>query len=343
MLHHERISIIIKKEISKKNIQINANNEVLVVVLGESTARGHMQLYGYKRETTPLLNAIKDSLFIYNNVISTDVFTLKVIPKMLTSLDNTNTNKEVINIIEVFNKAGYNTFWLSNQRPISFHDNAISKIASASNKFKFFNHIIDKHTVVLDEIILPDYKNILNQKGKKVIFINLIGTHFDYKKRYPVAYNKFISEFEEASDKDKIINHYDNAILYNDFIVYSILQELKKLNTKSALLYLSDHGENVYDDGDFFGRTESNLKKNMFDIPFFIWTSDKFEFPDDFEYMPNRKFMTDHLYESLGHLFGVMHKDMNANHSIFSKSFKNRKRIVANGINYDEHFLTKDD
>jgi heptose-I-phosphate ethanolaminephosphotransferase len=336
-------SVNLKTEISKKNIQINANNEVLVVVLGESTARGHMQLYGYKRETTPLLNAIKDSLFIYNNVISTDVFTLKVIPKMLTSLDNTNTNKEVINIIEVFNKAGYNTFWLSNQRPISFHDNAISKIASASNKFKFFNHIIDKHTVVLDEIILPDYKNILDQEGKKVIFIRLIGTHFDYKKRYPKAYIKFVSELEDTTDKDKTINHYDNAVLYNDFIVYSILQDLKKTNTKSALLYLSDHGENVYDDGDFFGRTESNLKKNMFDIPFFIWTSNEFEFPDDFEYMPNRKFMTDHLYESLGHLFGVMHKDMNANHSIFSKFFKKRKRIVVNDINYDEHFLTKDE
>lgn len=331
-------SVNLETEIPKESILIKANNEVLVVVLGESTSRGHMQLYGYKRETTPLLNAIKDSLLIYNNVISTDVITLKVIPKMLTSLDNANTNKEVINIIEVFNKAGYNTFWLSNQRPIGFHDNAISKIASASQQLKFFNHIVDKKTVVLDEVFLPDYKKIINRKGKKVIFINLIGTHFDYKKRYPAAFNKFVSEFEKASDKDKIINHYDNAVLYNDFIVYSILQDLKKTNTKSALLYLSDHGENVYDDGDFFGRTESNLKKNMLDIPFFIWTSAEFEFPEDFEYIPNRKFMTDHLYESLGHLFGVMHKDMNVNHSIFSNSFKKRKRIVVNGIDYDEHF-----
>jgi heptose-I-phosphate ethanolaminephosphotransferase len=299
-----------------------------------------MQIYGYNKETTPLLNSIKDSLFIFSNVISSDIFTLKAVPKLITSLDNDNKNKEVNNLVEIFNKSGYKTYWLSNQRAISYHDNAISRIASNSYKFKFYNHKIDKHTTVLDEVIFPDYISILNEPGKKVIFIRIIGTHFDYNKRYPSNYNKFVSN-SKASKKQKIINYYDNAILYNDFIVYSFIKELQKRSKKSALLYLSDHGENVYDNTDFFGRSEDILRKSMFEIPFFVWVSKDFVLPKDFEYKPNRMFMADHTYESIGHLFGVLCSDMNVNKSIFSKTFKERKRKVLDNIDYDSYFLEK--
>lgn len=332
-------SVKFNNEIKKNDISISTNNEVLVFVLGESTARGHMQIYGYNRETTPLLNSIKDSLYIYNNVISTDVFTLKSVAKILTSLDVNLKKEETFNIVEVFNAAGYDTYWLSNQRPISYHDNVTSKIAAETKMFKFYNHIIDKNALVLDEIILPDYKDILNKPGKKVVFLRLIGTHFNYEKRYPDSYNKFNSP-EIARSKEQIIkNQYDNAVLYNDFIVKSIINSLEGINKKSALIYISDHGENVYDGTDFFGRSEEILTKSMFEIPFLLWTSDSFEFPEDFEYNPNRAFMADHTYESVGHIFGVMHKSMNANRSIFSKTFIPRKRKVLNTIDFDHHFL----
>jgi heptose-I-phosphate ethanolaminephosphotransferase len=328
--------------IDKEEIKVTANNEVLVVVLGESTAREHMQIYGYNRETTPLLNSIKDSLFIYDDVISTDVFTLKAVPKILTSLDIDSKNEETTNLVEFFNAAGYKTFWLSNQRPISYHDNVTSKIASKATMFKFYNHIIDKNTLVLDEIMFEDYGDILKESGKKVIFIRLIGTHFNYDKRYPESFNKFKTD-DKLSKEQTIINQYDNAILYNDFIVYSLIEILQKNSKKSALLYISDHGENVYDDGtDFFGRSEEIITESMFEIPFLLWTSKDFTFPNDFEYNPHRKFMADHTYESIGHIFGVIYKNMDAENSIFSNSFKTRKRkIIDNTLDFDKYFGEK--
>lgn len=326
-----------KDNIAKADLNITSDNEILVIVIGESTARGHLQLYGYNKETTPLLNSIKDSLFIYNNVISTDVLTLKAVPKMLSSISQENDGNLATDLIDIFNGAGYKTFWLSNQRPISYHDNAINEIASGATYFKFFNHLVDKHATVLDEVMLPKYKRLLNYDGKKVIVFRLIGTHFDYNKRYPNSFNKFKPSIN--TEKERVRSHYDNAVLYNDYIVFSILEELKKQNKKSALIYFSDHGENVFDDGDFFGRSEANLKQNMFEIPFILWTSKDFEKPFDFDYKKNRKFMTDHFYESVGHLFGVMHKNMDASKSIFSASFKERTRIVVNDINFDKHFL----
>ena len=337
-------SVKLNSNIKKEDITLKADNEVLVFVLGESTAREHMQIYGYKRENTPLLNSIKDSLYVYNNAISTDVFTLKSVPKMLTSLDVNSKKEKAFNIVEVFNTAGYDTYWLSNQRPISYHDNAISKIASGSSMFKFYNHIIDKNALVLDEAILPDYKEILKKPGKKVVFLRLIGTHFDYNKRYPKSFNKFGNNKSKKSKKNTVIDQYDNAILYNDYIVYSLIENLDKINTKSALLYVSDHGENVYDNGtDFFGRSEEILTKSMFEIPFVLWTSKDFIFPEDFEYNPKRKFMADHTYESIGHIFGVMHKSMYSDRSIFSNTFKERKRVVLKNVDYDEFFVEKNE
>jgi heptose-I-phosphate ethanolaminephosphotransferase len=335
-------SVKFNSNISINDIKTTADNEILVVVLGESTTSQHMQIYGYERKTTPLLYSIKDSLYLYNNVISTDVITTKSLPKILSSIDNTN-NKEIsTNIIDVFNKAGYKTYWLSNQRPIGFYDNQISKIASVSSYFKFFNHGNEVKTTSHDEVLIQEYNSILKQEGKMIIFLRLIGTHFDYNKRYPSSFNKFIGS-TNASKKEKIINYYDNAILYNDFIVYSFISELQKQNKKSALLYLSDHGESVYDGTNFFGRSETVLTKSMFEIPFFVWVSKDFELPNDFEYKPNRAFMADHTYESIGHLFGVIYNDMNVNKSIFSNKFKERKRTVIEDIDFDSYFLEKHD
>lgn len=323
--------------VTKNDVTITSDNEVLVVVLGESTSRGHMQIYGYERETTPLLNSIKDSLFLYNDVISTDVLTLKAVPKMLSSVSDISKNENSISIVEVFNAAGFETYWLSNQRPISYHDNAINRIASASNTLKFYNHTDDLFTQVCDEVVFPDYMDALKKPGKKSIFIKLIGSHFQYKNRYPEKFNKFK---EGNSKKDILINQYDNTVLYNDYIIYNLIKQLQKYSKKSALLYLSDHGENVYDnETDFFGRSEENITLNMFEIPFLLWVSKDFNFSEDFEYVPDRKFTTHHTYESIGQLFGVIHKNMQSRNSVFSESFEERKRIILDKFDFDTYFL----
>ena len=190
-------------------MQVIKDNDVLVVVLGESTTRTHMELYGYHKESTPLLSAFKDSLLVYKDVISTDIITTKSVPKMLTSLSNGVYNDIETSIIDVFKTAGYKTYWLSNQRPIGYYDNRVSEIASRSDYFKFFNHTNEVTTQSYDEVLLPKFKEILSENGKKVIFLSLIGTHFDYDKRYPKRFEKF--KRSNVSKREEIINHYDNV------------------------------------------------------------------------------------------------------------------------------------
>ncbi|MBD0830556.1 phosphoethanolamine transferase [Aestuariibaculum sediminum] len=313
------------------------DNEVFVLVLGESTNRNHMGIYGYTQESTPLLSSMQDSLYVFADVVSTDVLTLKAVPKMLTALSNSGHAVANYNLVELFNAAGYNTYWLSNQRPISYHDNAISKIASYSKFLKFFNYKVDKYATVYDGTMISEYDKILNEEGKKLIVLRLIGTHFDYENRYPDDFAKF--KPKTKTKRDKIISHYDNAVLYNDYVVYTLINKLKQSSKKSALLYVSDHGENVFDDANFFGRTEEKITASMFEIPFILWASKDFKKPNDFIYERQRKFMCDHLYESVLHLNGITYKRLDSTRSVFSSSFKERKRIIVNDVDFDEYFV----
>ncbi|TXE08098.1 phosphoethanolamine transferase [Seonamhaeicola algicola] len=330
-----RKNIKFNTNISKKDIEVTSDNEVLVVVIGESTTSKNMQIYGYSKETTPLLNSIKDELYIYTSVISSGVITTKVIPKVLTSLTSKLKSTSVNNILEVFSKAEFDTYWLSNQRPIGFFDNRISEIASASKFLKFFNHQNEVKSNSYDGVLIPEFKKVLKKTGKKVIFLHLIGTHFDYEKRYPKSYTKFGNQ-PNSTKKQEIINQYDNAIAYNDFVVYSFIEELKNIDSKSALLYFSDHGENVYHGLDFFGRSENTITKSMFEIPFLLWTSKDFQFPKDFYFDYDRQFITDNTYDSLGHLMGIKYIDMDFNKSIFCTSYKKEVRLVLDGLDFDD-------
>jgi heptose-I-phosphate ethanolaminephosphotransferase len=332
-----QLNLMIKSTsaIDSSKVLSKFKNDVLVVVIGESIARRHMQLYGYSKATNPLLNSERNDLMIFENVISPDVLTTKVVPKLLTSLSNNSKQEQPDNLIDILNFANFDTYWISNQRPIGFHENVISKLVSSVDTVSYLTHKSHLEKTNFDRVVLPELRSVLNNKGKKVIFIHLIGAHFNYGYRYPEKFNVFNSE--NPIEKQIIIDQYDNAILYNDFIVYSILNEVKSLKKKSAMLFLSDHGEDVFDESNFAGHAEGKLTKSMVEIPFFLWVSQDFDLPKDFEFDPNRKFMTDHLFSGMGHLLGIEYPSINKKESIFSESFQERKRIILDRFNYDHN------
>ena len=81
----------------------------------------------------------------------------------------------------------------------------------------------------------------------------------------------------------------------------------------------------------------------MVEIPFLLWTSSTYEPPIDFKYSPNRKFMTDNLFSSIGNLLGITYPSIDYSKSIFSVYFKEKNRIIASGINYDHYYIGKND
>lgn len=336
-----------KKENNKLNVKSNnllSLNETYVLVIGESTSKTHLQLYNYYRPTNPLVSKIKNEIIIFNDVISPHTHTIASLEKILTFANYENPHKKFNGtIIEIMKQAGFKTYWISNQVPIGVHETLITTIAKLSDKTFFTNVSNSEDQKSFDEKIFPYFENILKEnESKKFIVIHLLGTHGKYQNRYPKSFHVFNDNPKTkfpSSYSNTIINHYDNSILYNDFIVYNIINKLK-LNTTnkvSSLIYLSDHGEEVYDSIDGFGHNESNPTYSMYAIPFIYWTNDTIKL-STFEKYKSRKYLTDDLIYSIADMANITFKGFEEERSIFSPSFRDRKRIIKDGKNFDEVF-----
>ena len=91
--------------------------EVIVILIGESTSRNHMGVYGYKRNTSPKLSLIKDELILFDDVISGYTYT---VGSLTSALSIRNNNKYIGNILQLLNNSDYKTFWLSTSLLLEF-------------------------------------------------------------------------------------------------------------------------------------------------------------------------------------------------------------------------------
>ncbi|MDT0295342.1 phosphoethanolamine transferase [Mesonia ostreae] len=321
-----------KTENPQLELETSTQNELIVIAVGESASRKHMQLYGYQRPTNPVLMK-QDSLHLFNDVISSHVYTMGSIYDVFTLANYENPKASKL-LMHYLKSANYKTYWLSNQRPVGFHDNLISKLASVSNETTFFNYSEFNENGTFDEVLLPLLDETMQKEGKKVIFLHLAGNHYAYNKRYPTSFNYFTSD--DDSEKTTNTNTYDNAIRYNDYVLSEVLDLIQQQNEKSAFLYFSDHGEEMYDVSDYFGHFEDKPTSTMYEIPFIFWKSPSFETPSGFTLDTSRPYMLDDFPHTLTHLMGISAEDLETSRSIFSDSFQPRKRMIQDGTDFEE-------
>lgn len=328
---------------SNVKTQNENSNSVFVLILGESTTRSHMQLYGYERSTTPLLSNLSNELLVFNDVISPHVLTIESITKMLTlSNYESDYNQTSGSIIQLANAAGYDTFWLSNQRPIGVFESLITKIALSAKQTKFLSTAHGQHNRILDQVLIPELNQVLKSEtaDPKFIILHLMGTHFKYVNRYPDSLNKAFETSSTNADVNKrqmIKNQYDRAVLNNDYVISEVIKSVKKYAEHSAVLYVSDHGEEL-DNLERWGHNEDFATKSMYDIPFFLWRSLKYKTTNPLFFDANRPYMTDDLFHSLSHLLKIDAIQVDSTRSIFSKNFKMRKRVILKTQDYDMKF-----
>lgn len=318
--------------------------KTIVVVIGESLTRQHMSLYGYHRNTNPKLTALGDSLLVYGDVISPQVHTIPVLRSVLTLAERENPDNitEKPSIFELFNRAGYETYFMSNQ---PFGGNFKTSYDVLLNLSKHLSNLSPEKQS--DEIILPAFKAILaeDKKKNKLILIHLIGNHMAYEFRYTPSYNVFNNEkdhlIEETKFRDKkairTIDKYDNSVLYNDFIISQLIQILhQQSGENTALVYFSDHGEEVYETREFAGHAYEKVSTSMCEVPFLVWMSPDFRKQrEDLVLDTKRSFSTSDFLYSLSDLAGLQYQDYDDKRSVFSMQFEPRERYVGE-LTYDE-------
>lgn len=336
---------------SYKILSNTAPTAKIVLIIGESTQRSLMSLYNYSLDTTPRLKALQKqgNLFVFNDVVAPHTHTNFSLSKILTFSRYENISipwYKQQNLIDIMNLSGYDTLWLSNQEAVSVYGNIPEIISQRAKKTQFstINSSLNSSNFY-DEILIKMLEEQDFKKDKTFIVLHLMGTHTAYKYRYPASFEKFTPkeiltlqpklDFKQALIKAE----YLNAIYYNDFVVSSIIKHFE--NDESLVIYLSDHADEVYDFRDFAGHNEAMLSKNMVEIPFMIYVSNKFKtkYPlitQRIENARNLPFMSDNFIHSFLDLIGIQTKDNLENASIFSPKYNALRARIIGGKDYDK-------
>ncbi|EEV6002082.1 TPA: phosphoethanolamine transferase CptA [Escherichia coli] len=336
---------------------ISGNKErTLVMVIGESTQSGRMSLYGYTRKTTPELDKLYETdpnMTVFNNVITSRPYTIEALQQALTFADQENPDLYLSrpSLMNIMKQAGYKTFWITNQQTMTARNTILTVFSRQTDKQYYMNQQRTQSAREYDTNVFQPFREALNDPArKKFIIVHLLGTHIKYKYRYPENNGKFDGSNENVppglSGKElEIYNDYDNANLYNDHVVATLIKDFKAIDPNGFLLYFSDHGEEVYDTPPHKtqGRNEDNPTRNMYTIPFLLWTSEKWQtaYQRDFTQYANRKYSLADLIHTWSDLSGLTYEGYDPKRSIVNPQFKETIRWIGNPykknslINYD--------
>jgi glucan phosphoethanolaminetransferase (alkaline phosphatase superfamily) len=276
-----------------------------------------------------------EHLISYSDILSEANITSSSLPIILTRATATDYNRAFVekSFIDAFKEAGFKTYWIANQ---SASDSFIRRISKNTDN-KFFMAIDFDADDTYDEKLWEYLSEVLKKEDSKaLIVLHTLGSHFRYNFRYPPAYEIFKPSLKgsfdynmiSAKNKKMFINTYDNSIAYTDFFLATTIQKLDSVKAISSLAYIADHGENLFD-------TPENIvlhggsKFTKFDlhVPFFIWTSDKYnqQFPEKTENIVRNKNMrltSNCVFYSLLDIAGITFPEQNLTKSISSDQLK---------------------
>ena len=254
------------------------STEVYVLVVGETARSSNFQLYGYARPTNPQLSR-ESRLMVFRNVRSQSNTTHKSVPMLLTAAtaDDHSRLYHEKGILAAFGEAGFHTAFFSNQlRNHSY----IDFLGEEANDACFIREKQPSRRPD-DEQLLPYVAQELDQHHRKLfIVLHMYGSHFNYRDRYSRANARFLPDEPteaKAENRPQLLNAYDNTILHTDRILARLIGMLRARHCISAVLYTSDHGENIFDDSrHLFLHASPRPSEYDTDVPLLVWTSEQF-------------------------------------------------------------------
>ncbi|ROP56109.1 heptose-I-phosphate ethanolaminephosphotransferase [Enterobacter sp. BIGb0383] len=329
------------------NLKDASGNEprTLVLVIGESTQRGRMSLYGYHRQTTPELDALHKTdpqMTVFNNVVTSRPYTIEILQQALTFANEKNPDLYLTqpSLMNMMKQAGYKSFWITNQQTMTERNTMLTVFSRQTDKQYYMNQQRTQSAREYDSNVLAPFKEVLADPApKKFIIVHLLGTHIRYDFRYPNGWNKFDGKTDDlppglTGSEQESYNSYDNANLFNDHIVSTLIKDFKATDPNGFMLYFSDHGEEVYDTTPHKtqGRNESDPTRRMYTVPFILWTSPAWQqkHPRDFTGDVNRKYSSSELIHTWSDLAGLTYNGYEPTRSITSPQFVETTRWIGN-------------
>lgn len=323
------------------NSRPDSLRQVYVLVVGETSRAENWQLLGYGRETNPLLSR-RDGVIAYDRVMSESNTTHKAVPMLLSSLTADNFGDSVAkirSIFEAYNGAGYNTAFITNQ--LANH----SYIDYYGGEAKDVQRVTNGMFPQYDGAVIDVFRQKLAKYGRGPLFvvIHTYGSHFNYHERYPADYAHFLPNKAVTANKANrrdLLNSYDNSIRYTDAVVDRLISALDSLHCQSALVYVSDHGEDIFDDSrERFLHASPTPTFHQLHVPLVMWMSPEYRAAHPEAYAQaranshRRVSSTRTVFDTLLDLSGIGTSRSNAHRALTNKAYREDPRRYLTDYN----------
>ena len=349
------ITLAEQVEVEKQEAMDDSLN--VIVVIGESYIREHAALYGYPLPTTPFLSQEQKAgrLFVFKDMVSPYNQTTRSIRNLLScnSLGDGEDWSSAPPFTAVYKKNGYHVAMYDNQKNFDMgfvFAYSLNTYLYHPRMMEACYHETNDKTFEYDGELVASYQP--RQEAKKLVMFHLLGQHVSFQHRYPEAFERFNEDslaFRQESwlteDMREEIAHYDNAALYNDYVMQQIIGLYDEENT--VVVFLSDHGEEVYDYRDNLGRNDWSIGNDpkqvirwQYMVPFLVWCSDQYEarHPETVSQLSqavNRPAMLDNVCQLLFHLSGIKTRWYHSERDILSPDYHCPKRLINDEVDCD--------
>ena len=261
--------------------QVNDDNPLYILVIGEAARYDHLSLNGYERNTTPLLQ-VRKNLISYDSAYAQANLTSYSLPLIITraTADDADRAYREKSIVEAFQEAGYYSGYLNKQLSYAIETRIVkvSDYAYQSNKEVDVENNYDIDLVAKLQECVSD--------TSQFFVLHTMGSHFRYEYRYPAEFEQFTPVMGKSfsylgiseENKSEFINAYDNTILYLDYFLNELIEYVDGLNRSAVVVYISDHGESFWDDDKKLSLHGSyEISKYEFHVPMLVWYSDEYQ------------------------------------------------------------------
>ena len=355
--HWEEFQTQLKDSQGSEKIESDSLN--IVFVLGESFIRSHSQLYGYKHPTT----TNQQSESAYNNiVVFKDISTIAKITDVVIgnvfSLNNVSL-KETWHSAPFFpiimKKAGWDIYHYDNN---VVGTSFFNKLAGSMFKSKIISDLcfsdvyIPQNKIADNDFLCNAFGRSQNVNSKnKLTIIHLFGQHVPFKGAVPEGWERFgVEDYRYRKEpwmddeRRQMIADYDNATFANDSVMGMIYNHFRDKN--AVVVYVSDHGEEVYDYRDSMGRknrTDNTMEQyieSFFMVSATVWMSPKFKelYPgkvDAIKKAATRRGSIDDIGHFILGLAEVSSPYYRPERDIASESYRPVRRLTTEGFYID--------
>lgn len=295
---------------------ISNQPQTIILVIGESATRDYMKAFTHDLpdDTTPWLTQARadKNMLLFPNAYACANATILVLEHALTESNYYNNKEffEAISIIDMAKKAGYKTYWFSNQGKIGPYDTPITLVAETADIASWND---DK---AYDDSLLA-FLDTVDNKQNNFIVLHLYGSHVFYSQRYPHTYQKWTDDNVRDKEAD-----YKNSLLFTDHVLQQIYDYGQQKLNMQAMIYFSDHGSEPA-----VPRDPDSAAFITFRIPMFIYLSPDYQqrhksVAERLQQNTQRYFTNDLMFNTICGILDIQSNHYDESESLTSTDFR---------------------